>query len=1115
MPANRATRDKSAWALACLWLLFAVAVTAAYPQARSSTDSSSPAVTVKPDARKAKEAFRQGQEAENQQDWATAYEYYSQAAEYAPSDKNYVARRETAKAALVQSHVDAAERDAISNRLDDARRELVIASNLDPTNTTIRERLAEFLAAEQPSNAAAKLGGEPELGYSKGNQNFNYRGDTLGAYNEVARVFGVQASFDPELNSRPVRLVLNDVDFPTVMRILGVMTDTFSRPISGHMFFVAQDTPQKRRDFAEVAIRTVPLPASSTPAEMTETLRVVRDISGITRASLDTSSRTITLRASPQALAVASDVIDGIEQPLGEMVLEIEVLEVDRNFARQLGITPPQHLRAFTLTPSEIAEANSSAAGLVDVISKIFGLPTSLSGLSPTQIAGLLGSGNLNASSLIPPLIAFGGGQSTFLATMPSAVANFGRTLSLVHHGIRIFLRAEDGQPATAFFGEHYPVSLANYSSSLGGPQIPGISSSSFPSKNYQAGKAPQFVGTAVLRNGSAISDLVVANAQSGNVGVFLGNGTTTGDGTFADQVTYATDPLNPASNPVWIASASFDESNGFIDLAVANKASNNIGILLASAAGDGTFLPATTIPTGRSPVSVVAARFHDLDAANNHVDLAVANQGDNTILLFSGKGDGTFSTSPTVLQLPVGFQPAGLLAQDLNGDNHIDLVVADQGNNSVSVFLGNGDGTFQPRVDYATGNSPVYVATADFNSDGIMDLAVANNGASTATNSGDSITILLGQQNANGTASGKFAPGQTRDYPAGVAPTSLVVGDFNVDGLADLVVSDGDTAASGAAGDNAVSVLLGGGDGSFSSNFEIPVGTNPQSIVTGDFNDDSTLDIATANSGDNDVTVVLNSSAIFNPGTGANGSLGTPYPNVQYLDIGLKVKATPHIHADNEVTLALDFSNSSIAAQSFNQIPVLSNQSLTHTVRLKQDQTSVIANYLAPQTSVNVNGTPGIVGLPGLEWLAQNQSIADQNTEIIILVTPRMVRYAPRENREIYAGRGALEGAGAAPPPLPVQPAAPGEQPPVAVQPAAQAGQPGAPQPGQPTNAPAGQQPAQQTPNQQQPIGQPPAPGQQQANPNQPEPTTQQPQNPTQPQNQSPQTPPARPVIE
>ena len=1101
MAAYRPSRRKSHWPLAWAWLFFAGIVAVAYPQTPASPRGPQSSVSVKPDARKAKQAFRTGQEAEKQQDWETAYEYYSEAVEYAPKEKNYAERRQSAKAALVQSHVNAAERDAVSNRLDDARRELLIAADLDPTNTMIRERLAELLASlPPPKEPEGQLAGEPQLNYRKGTQNVSYRGDTRGAYDAIARQFGVEDSFDSDLNSHPVNLVLNDVDFPTVMRVLGDITGTFWRPLSPRLFFVAQDTPQKRRDFGEVAIHTVLLPASATPDQMTETLRVVRDITGITRTSLDTSARTITLRASPQALAVASSVIDSIEQPLGQLVLEIEVLEVDRNLARQLGITPPQHAQAFTLTPSEIAQATSSASGLVAVISQIFGLPTSVSGLSPTQVAGLLGSGNLNAASLIPPLIAFGGGESTFLATLPGASANFGRTLSLVKHGMRIFLRAEDGVPATAFFGEHYPVALAAYSSSLGGPTIPGISSSSFPKTNYDTGQAPQFVAAANLRSGSAINDLIVANQQSGNIGVFLGNGVTAGDGTFAAQVTYPTDPLNPASNPVWIASGSFDESNGFIDLAVANKASNNIGILLATTAGDGTFQPATTISTGRSPVSVVAARFHDLDAANNHVDLAVANQGDNTIEIVGGKGDGTFSIVPSILQLPAGFAPAGLLAEDLDGDGHIDLAVADQGNNSVSVFLGNGDGTFQPRVDYATGNSPVYVAAGDFNNDGVMDLAIANNGAPTAENSGNSVTILRGQKNAAGKANGAFAPGPTRDYPAGNAPTSLVVGDFNVDGLADLVVADGNTASSVAAGDNAISLLLGGGDGSFSSNFEIPVGTNPQSIVAADFNSDSKLDIATANTGSNSVTVILNSSALFtgSGGTGPNGSFGMPYPNVQYLDIGLKLKATPRIHSDNEVTLDLDFSVSSIAAQSFNSIPVLSNESITHTIRVKQDQTTVVASYLAPQTSVNVNGTPGIVGLPGLEWLAQNQTVNDQNTEIVILVTPRLVRYASRKDREIYAGQGALEGPGAPPvEPTPPAPAQPGQQQPGAPPP------PGAAQP-QPRTTPFGQ-----------PV-QPPS-DQQQTNPSAPQPQPNQapPQNPNQSPANQPQTPPERPVME
>jgi len=1131
MPPRPNSRHRSGWPLAGVWLLFAFAAVKAYPQTpkagkqgTASQSADDAAESVKPDAHAAKRAFQMAEEAESRQDWETAYEYYSQAVEFAPKNQIYEVKRENAKAALVQSHVDTAERDAISNRLDDARRELLIASDLDPTNTMIRERLAEFLADIRPAAPQGpQLEGEPQLNYRPGAQNINYRGDTRGAYDQIARQFGVQDSFDPELSTRPVNLVLENVDFPTVMRILGDMTDTFWRPLSGRIFFVAQDTAQKRRDFGEEAVQTVLLPSSATPDQMTETLRVVRDITGITRANLDTSARTITMRASPQALAVASDVIDGIEQPLGQMIIEIEVLEVDKNLARQIGITPPQHAQAYALTPSEISEASQSASGLVAVISQIFGLPSSVSGLSPTQLAGLLASGNLSASSLVPPLIAFGGGESTFLATLPGAVANFGRTLSLVKHGMRLFLRAEDSMAATEFFGEHYPVSLASYSSSLSGASIPGVSSSNFPTTNYGVGNAPQFVATTVLRTSTAINDLIVANEQSGNIGVLLGNGVTDGDGTFANQVTYSTDPANAASDPVWIAMGVFDESTGLPDIAVANRASNNVGILLQNSAGDGTFQAATTIPTGRSPVSVIAAQFHT-GASANHVDLAVTNQADNSISIFTGNGNGTFVTPATILQLPAGYEPAGMTAVDLNGDGNIDLVVADEGNNSVSVFLGNGDGTFQPRTDYATGNSPVYVAAADFNEDGILDLATANNGAPTTNNSGDSVSILLGQKTSAGTASGTFAPGPTRDYPAGASPTSLVVGDFNVDGLPDLVVADGNNASTGATGDNAISVLIGGGDGSFSSNFELPVGTNPQSVTSADFNDDSEPDIATANFGSNNVTVILNSSSVFSGGTGLNGSIGTPYPNVQYIDLGLKVKATPHIHPDDEVTLDLDFTISSLAAQSFNEIPVLNNESIQHTVRLKEGQTSVVASYLAPQTSVNVNGTPGIVGLPGLEWLAQDQSLNNQNTEIVILVTPRMVRYADRKDREIYAGQGALEGPGAEPvfngpaqersaPIVPPGEAQSGAQEPTAQPGAQQPGaQPGVAQPASQPNAPnlfgpgvqianPGQAP-QEAPGQQQ------TPNQEQANPEQSNPQT--PENPAQPtpDNQQPETP-------
>jgi type II secretory pathway component GspD/PulD (secretin) len=1128
MPIQVRSRRKSVWPIAAVWAIFCVAVVCAYPQTPAPTggaanSSASAPLAMKPDAKKAKEAFAEGQAAEAKQDWSSAFENYDRATEYAPSNKTYAVKRENAKATLVQTHVDAAEKDAVAGKLDDARRELLISKDLDPTNTVIRDRLAEFLVALQPAKPTApQLLGEPLLDYRKGTQNINYRGDTRGAYDAIARQFGVEDSFDPDMNSRPVTIALNDVDFVSAMRVVGQVSGTFWRPLTTRMFFVTSDTPQKRRDIGESAVRTILLPTSESPDQMTETLRVTRDITGITRASLDAAAHTITLRASPQAIAVASNVIDGMQEPLGELVLEVEVLEVDKNYARQLGVTPPQKAQAYSISPQELQQASQSSANLVSIISQIFGLPTSLSGLSPTQIAGLLASGNLGAGTLIPPLVAFGGGESTFLATLPGATANFSTMLSLVKHGTRMFVRAEDGQPATIFFGEHFPVSLANYSSSLGGTSIPGVSSSDFPTTNYNVGTAPQFVTSAVLRNASAINDLIVTNEANGNVGVLLGNGVTDGDGTFATQVTYGTDPANANSEPVWITTADFN-GDGHPDMVVANKASNNVAVLLQNSAGDGTFQPATTFATGTAPVSVVAAAFHSSTSSN--LDLAVANQGDNSISIFQGNGNGTFATPSTLLQLPNGYAPAGMVATDVNADGFADLIVADQGNNSVSVFLGNGDGTFQNRTDYATGQAPVFVAVGDLNADGVVDLAIVNNGVATTTNSGDSVTILLGQKNSTtGIATGTFAPGTTRDFPAGNAPTSLVIADVNVDGLPDLVVTDGNTIATGATGDNAISVLIGGGDGTFSSNFELAVGTNPQSLVTEDFNDDAKPDIATANSGSNNVTVILNSSSVFN-GNGSNSSTSTPYPSVDYIDLGLKLKATPRIHKD-DVTLALELTMNSLSTQSFNTIPALNNESIKHTVRLKQDQTSMVASFISPQHSNNLNGTPGLGDLPGLQWLSQDQNVTNQDTEIIVLVTPRMVRYADREDRVVYAGQGALEGAGAAaPPPAVAAPTAPdqgavplqGENPP----PAAAPGQLTPEQQGAPLNAPLpGQNPGQAGQQNPQsalpPNGQPQTPDQNPnptptQNPNQGQPATpdQSQQNNAQPQNLPAQNPP------
>ncbi|HEY6903444.1 MAG TPA: FG-GAP-like repeat-containing protein, partial [Candidatus Acidoferrales bacterium] len=717
-------------------LLFvaSLAVCVAAPAASSQSPGVKPAKDVaregpKSDAKKAKASYEEGLRAEQRLDWDAALAAYSDAAKWDPNAKEYLLRLAIAKSRIVQKKVDAAERDAVSGRLDAARRELLDASSVDPSNKTVRERIVELTAAE-PERVREidepEIAGEPTLAYRPGKHSFDYRGDTRGAYQQLAAQFGVEAAFDVDLHARAVRFRVTDVDFPTAARLLGDMTATFWRPLTSRLFFVTDNTPQKRKEYDASVVRTILLPSSETPEQMTEMLRMVRDITGITRSDLDVPSRTITLRASPQAIAVASDLIGNLEQPAGEVVLEMEVLEVDRNRARQLGITPPQTAKVYSISSQQIQQAAQSAQGLIDVINQIFG------------------------SSSVPPVIAFGGGRTTFLATLPGAAANFAEMLSLVRHGRRILLRAQDGQPATFFVGDRIPVSLTTFAPSItsAGVSNGGAASVAAPLTNYAAGNTPAFVATADLR-GNSINDLILANAADNTVSVLRGNG----DGTFGAQTTFAT-----GTTPVWIASGQFNNgstaanSDNILDLAVADKDANTISILLGK--GDGTFQPKIDIPTGRAPVSVIAANFHD-STGTGFLDLAVANQDDNSISIFQGNGDGTFQ-APELIQLPVGSSPAALAARDLNGDSHADLVVADRGHNTISVFLGNGDGTFQNRTDYPTGDAPVSVAFGDFNADGAEDIAVANL-------NGNSVTVYYNQlSTTSSTPLGKFVAGAT-----------------------------------------------------------------------------------------------------------------------------------------------------------------------------------------------------------------------------------------------------------------------------------------------------------------------------------------------------------------
>ncbi len=234
-----------------------------------------------------------------------------------------------------------------------------------------------------------------------------------------------------------------------------------------------------------------------------------------------------------------------------------------------------------------------------------------------------------------------------------------------------------------------------------------------------------------------------------------------------------------------------------------------------------------TDYTAGTSPQSIAVGDFNgdgklDIVEAINFSSLSVR----------LGNGDGTFQT-PVIY--PAGGNPQSVTVYDVNGDGKLDLVMVNQGSASVSVLLGNGDGTFQAALNSPAPANSQQMAVGDFNGDGKLDLVVSNNSDST-------ISVLFGK--GDGTFQSPVA------YAVGSQPYSLVVGDLNGDGIPDLAVSN--------LGSNSISILIGNGDGTFKPATNVSLSAEPYFLTLADLNGDGKLDLVVGFAGTNSFGVML-----------------------------------------------------------------------------------------------------------------------------------------------------------------------------------------------------------------------------------------------------------------
>jgi hypothetical protein len=585
----------------------------------------------------------------------------------------------------------------------------------------------------------------------------------------------------------------------------------------------ANDTPSTSSVLTQnvtIATPAVSIISSANPSVVGQNVTLIATLSPII------ATGTVTFKDGPTILGTQTTGSDGVT------TLSVSTL------------TAGSHL----LTAVYGGDANDNPAAS-PVLSQVVDQPTTVTttNLSSSVNPSLFGQSTTLTASVSPSTasgnVTFYDG-TTVLDTRPLVGGQATVTTKLLPFGA-------NSLKAYFAFGATYEAST---STTL--PQIVG--STPVPSSGFQpavyypttAGAVtvsdPEYVVTADF-NGDNIADLAVANYETENVSILLGNG----DGTFGAAVNY---PIG--SNLFGLAVGDFN-GDGKADLVTGNG-NFTVSILLGN--GDGTFKPAVPYSGGGDYVAI--GDFN----GDGKTDLAtISSSSGEGLSVLLGNGDGTFQPAENY---GTGSNAFGLAVGDFNNDGLADLVFTNQGSNSFSVLLGNGDGTFRGALEYTVGSEPREIAVGDFNGDGKADVAIANNGSNT-------LSVLLG--NGDGTFQPQVAYPVTTGFLWHVVP-----GDVNGDGKLDLVAGGG---FPGSEGD--VAVLLGNGDGTFQAAVNYPV-NGFASIALGDYNRDGAMDIAATSGG---VSVLLGIPSTATTTTVLTSSLN---PSVYGQPVTLTATVTP-----------------------------------------------------------------------------------------------------------------------------------------------------------------------------------------------------------------------------
>jgi general secretion pathway protein D len=397
----------------------------------------------------------------------------NRAGELVPGDIEVASLGEILRQEIVGKQVEQGNRLASVGDSKGAIQKFQSALAIDPQNANVAQRLHDVTPPDQDPDHKHVLEllasvDQINLQPSAGKKSFHVQGDTKALYNQIGTAFGIFMQFDQNLNGRPVRLDLENVDFYTVMEIAGKMTKTFWAPIASREAMIATDSLDNRKQYERLALRTFYVGNLGSQTDLNDLVNVMRNIFDMKLVSIQPAKNTITVRAPREQVEAVASLLDNLMDAKPEILIDVKEFEIDTDNLRNIGANLPTSFNIFSVF-AEIRKAlGPDAQSVIDQLSRTGTIDPST--ISASDLAGLAGS------PLLAPFVFFGKGQGLTGISTPSISGTLAMNSSVATTLEHMTLRATDGEAASFIVGERFPVVNSTFTnvafSSTGQTQI-------------------------------------------------------------------------------------------------------------------------------------------------------------------------------------------------------------------------------------------------------------------------------------------------------------------------------------------------------------------------------------------------------------------------------------------------------------------------------------------------------------------------------------------------------------------------------------------------------------------------------------------------------------------